>query len=132
VPATEQGTETGAAHSGPAKPWRRHRTRRRPTAIPDLPPKLEQFQALVRLAFGVARPDPQDETLISMLDTLAAFLWERLHVFEAVVEQEEERFEPDTQDGRRAAPRQRGHRGPLPLHRHAAGGGPGSEGDAVT
>ena len=49
----EPGTETGATPSGQAGPPRRHRTRRRPPAVPDLPPKLEQFQALVQLAFAL-------------------------------------------------------------------------------
>jgi len=62
-------------------------------AVPDLPPKLEQFQALVRLAFAALRPNPEDEAPAAMLDTFAANLWARLRVFEAVVELEEERFD---------------------------------------
>ena len=81
--ALEPGTETGTTPSGQAG-----HQRRRPPAVPDLTPKLEQFHALVRLAFAALRPNPEDERSSAMLDTFPANLWERLRVFEAVIEQE--------------------------------------------
>ena len=102
---SEPGTETGATPSGQAGPPRRHRTRRRPPAVPDLPPKLEQFQALVQLAFAALRPNPEDEAPAAMLDTFAANLWQRLRVFEAVIGQEEERFDAAMQDPGEEPPR---------------------------
>ena len=57
----EPGTENSAPPSGQGRPQRRYRTRRRPPKVPDLPPKLEQFQALVWLAFAALRPNPEDE-----------------------------------------------------------------------
>jgi len=68
-------------------------------------PQLEQFQALVRLAFAALRPNPDDETSATMLDTFAANLLDRLRVFEAVVELEEERFDAAKEDPSEAPPR---------------------------
>ncbi len=90
----EAGTEAGGASSDQPLPPRRHRTRRPPPKVPDLPEKLEQFQALVRLAFGLPHPGPEDATQAGMLDHMAANLWDRLHLFEGFVWEEKERYDP--------------------------------------
>jgi len=94
----EPGTESGAAPSGPARPQRRHRRRHRTLAGPDLPEKLEQFQALVGLAFGVLHPEPEHERQAAMLDTFAANLWDLLHLFDGFVWEEKERFVPHMEE----------------------------------
>ena len=64
--------------------------------VPDLPPTPEQFQALFRLAYGVHHVDPEHATQAAMVDHLAANLSDRLRLFQPVVEEEEDRFEPGT------------------------------------
>ena len=49
---------------------------------------------MVRLAFGVPNPGPNDEAVVATLDHLAANLWDRLHVFEGFIGEEKERFDP--------------------------------------
>ena len=65
----------------------------RPAPAPPLPETLEEFQALVYRAFCAPHPEPDDWPEAHLLDRVARSLWERLHLFEKVCQEDAGRLE---------------------------------------
>jgi len=72
---------------------------------PALPRKFEDFQALVDGAFCAPQAAPAEGKERELLDEVAQMLWERLHLFEQAMEEEEQGLEEELEAMGETAPK---------------------------